>query len=226
MKAAHEWARAALGHDFADPRLLRRALTHRSLGADNYERLEFLGDRVLGRVVAAWLYETLPEATEGQLNQRMSKLVSREACAAVARRLGVPAHLRLGVQARSDGGFDSDNILGDAMEALIGAIWLEAGDAATEALVRQMWAAQFCSSAHAGKHPKSALQEWAAARMLPEPAYVTLKRSGPHHQPRFRVRLSVGDFPPVEAVGPSKQEAETEAARQFLRGHVHAADAS
>jgi ribonuclease-3 len=226
MKAARDWAESALGHAFADPALLRRALTHRSLGGENYERLEFLGDRVLGRVMAAWLFDAHPDEPEGRLNQRMSRLVSRETCAAVARRLGVPAHLRLGVQAKSDGGFDSDNILGDAMEALIGAIWLEAGDAATEALVRRMWAPLFDAADAPAKHPKSALQEWAAARMLPEPVYEMLKRSGPHHQPRFRVRLSVGGLGPVEAVGASKQEAETEAARRFLAEHAHAAHAA
>jgi len=223
MTSAREWARAALGHNFADPSLLKRALTHSSLGPENYERLEFLGDRVLGRVMAAWLYEAFPEESEGRLNQRMSRLVSRETCAHVARRLGVPEHLRLGLQARTDGGRDSDNILGDAMEALIGAIWLEAGDAATETLVRRMWAPVFAATTTAAKHPKSLLQEWAAARMLPEPVYELLARTGPHHQPRFCVRLTIGDLPPVEASGASKQEAETEAARRFLEDHVFSA---
>lgn len=224
MTSARDWARETLGHAFADPALLRRALTHRSLGTENYERLEFLGDRVLGRVMAAWLYEAFPADSEGRLNQRMSRLVSRETCAAVARRLGVAEHLRLGLQAKTDGGRDSDNILGDAMEALIGAIWLEAGDAATEALVRRMWAPVFATITTADKHPKSLLQEWAAARGLPEPVYALLKRTGPDHQPRFRVRLAIGDLPPVEAMGASKQEAETEAARRFLEDHVLAAE--
>jgi ribonuclease-3 len=225
MTAARDWARTALGHDFADPELLKRALTHRSLGPDNYERLEFLGDRVLGRVMASWLYQAFPQESEGKLNQRMSRLVSREACAAVARQLGVPEHLRLGVQAKTDGGRDSDNILGDAMEALIGAVWLEAGDAAAEALVRRVWSPHF-GAAPVAKHPKSALQEWAAARNGAEPCYELMKRSGPHHQPRFRVRLTVGDLPPVEAIGASKQEAETAAARAFLETHVAAAHAA
>jgi ribonuclease-3 len=225
MTSVQEWAETRLGHAFADPALLTRALTHRSLGAENYERLEFLGDRVLGRVVAAWLFETFPEEPEGKLNQRFSRLVSRETCAAVARQLGVGAHLRLGVQARSDGGRDSENILGDAMEALIGAVWLEAGDAAAEALIRRVWALRI-DGAELDKHPKSALQEWAAAMTLPEPVYALLKRSGPHHQPRFRVQLTVGALPPVEAVGASKQEAETAAARQFMETHALAARAA
>jgi ribonuclease-3 len=225
VTAALDWARDALGHDFQDPDLLRRALTHRSLGPENYERLEFLGDRVLGRVMAAWLFEAFPDEPEGKLNQRMSRLVSRENCATVARTLGVADHVRLGVQAKSDGGRDSDNILGDAMEALIGAIWLEAGDAVAEQLVRRIWSPHFGADPVA-KHPKSALQEWAAARNGAEPVYELMKRSGPHHQPRFRVRLTVGDMPPVEAIGASKQEAETTAARTFLETHVTAAHAA
>jgi ribonuclease-3 len=213
---AERWSRDVLGHAFADPALLARALTHRSMGADNNERLEFLGDRVLGLAVAEHLYRAHPAEPEGQLNRRFQLLVSRETCAAVARDLGVPAHVRLQAQARADGGLESDNILGDTLEAIIGAIFLDAGLAAAADFVARGFASRLGIEAQVTKHPKSALQEWALARSLPSPAYELVKRSGPHHAPRFRVRLTVGDLTPVEAMGGSKQEAETEAARQFL----------
>lgn len=210
------WSREVLGHAFADEGLLLRALTHRSIGADNYERLEFLGDRVLGLVIAEHLFRAFPGEPEGGLTRRFHHLVSRETCAAVARTLGVPARVRLNQQARSDGGADSDNILGDVMEALIGAVHADAGHGAAEALVLRAWADRLGHQVESTKHPKSALQEWALARGLKAPAYAMLRRSGPHHAPRFEVRLTVGDLPPVDASGGSKQEAETRAAELFL----------
>ncbi len=205
-----------LGHAFADEGLLLRALTHRSIGPDNFERLEFLGDRVLGLVIAEHLFRAFPGEPEGGLTRRFHHLVSRETCAAVARSLGVPGRVRLNQQARSDGGADSDNILGDVMEALIGAVHADAGHAAAEALVLRAWAPRLGCCVESVKHPKSALQEWALARNLRPPVYETIRRSGPHHAPRFEVRLTVGDLPCIEASGGSKQEAETRAAELFL----------
>lgn len=210
------WSREVLGHPFAEEALLLRALTHRSVGPDNYERLEFLGDRVLGLVIADQLFRAFPGEPEGGLTRRFHHLVSRETCAAVARALGVPGRVRLNQQARADGGADSDNILGDVMEALIGAVYADAGLAAAQALVLRAWAPRLGGRVESVKHPKSALQEWALARSLKPPAYETIGRSGPHHAPRFDVRLTVGDLPPVEASGGSKQEAETRAAELFL----------
>ncbi|MFQ3666540.1 MAG: ribonuclease III [Sphingomonadaceae bacterium] len=215
------WSRDVLGHTFADPSLLERALTHRSLGPDNFERLEFLGDRVLGMVIAGHLFRAFPQEPEGGLTRRFHRLVSRETCAQVARSLGVPERVRLNVQARSDGGADSENILGDVMEALIGAVWADAGEEAATALVLRAWGDRLRGSADAVKHPKSQLQEWALARNLSPPSYELVKRTGPHHMPRFQVRLTVGDLPPVEASGSSKQEAETEAARLLLGRVLH-----
>jgi ribonuclease-3 len=193
------------------------------MGTSNNERLEFLGDRVLGLAIAEHLYRAHPTEPEGQLNRRFQLLVSRETCAAVARDLDVPAHVRLQAQARADGGLDSDNILGDTLEAIIGAIFLDAGPAAATAFVLRAFASRLGLTAAVLKHPKSALQEWALARSWPSPAYELVKRTGPHHAPRFRVRLTVGDLAPVEAQGGSKQEAETEAARLFLESVGHAA---
>ena len=217
-KALHDWA-AANGFAAVPEAMLLAALTHKSYGPRNYERLEFLGDRVLGAAMGHWLFQRFPEDSEGQLTRRMAKLVSRETCARVARRIDIPHHVRLGVQARSDGGADSDNILGDVLEALIGALFLTAGMAAAEALVRQVFEPEITSAKDAPKHPKSAVQEWAAARALRAPGYQLLNRSGPHHNPRFLVELTVAHLPPVQAEGSSKQEAETLAATRFLKEH-------
>lgn len=210
------WIEQATGHRPADAALFERALTHSSRGPDHYERLEFLGDRVLGLSVAAWLYELFPHEPEGKLSRRFNELVSGSACAEVARELGVGAQVRLGKQARDDGASDSDNVLGDIVEALIGAIFLEAGFEAAERFVRRAWAVRVDLGARAPKHPKSALQEWAAANERKPPVYELKSRSGPHHSPTFIVEVSIRGVGEASAEGPSKQEAETEAAKALL----------
>lgn len=214
------WADAALGASFKDKKLLQSALTHKSVGADNYERLEFLGDRILGAVIADWLFADFPNEPEGKLTRRFHQLVSREICARVARAIGVPDVVRLGQQARADGGANSDNILGDVMEALIGAVYLDRGVNAVSEMIRRLWAPEVSTAAEAPKHPKMQLQEWAAAQNLKVPVYTLLGRSGPHHNPRFRVELTILGLPAVEAEGSSKQDAETAAARAFLDAHA------
>lgn len=211
-----DWAEEALGHRFAEATLLRRALTHRSHGGEDYERLEFLGDRVLGCVMADWLFERFASEPEGRLTRRFATLVSRETCAEVARALGLGTKLRLGLQARTDGGARSGNILGDAVEALIGALWLDGGLEAARRFVRAAWEPHIAGLARAPKHPKSALQEWAASTNAGEPAYELVARTGLHHAPTFRVRVTLRGRDPVEAEGSSKQEAETEAAKAML----------
>ncbi len=213
------WAERALGIGFADATLLSSAVTHKSVSAHNYERLEFLGDRVLGLVVSEWLVAAFPSEPEGKLTRRFHQLVSRESCAAVARRVGVPQVVQLGAQARSDGGANSDNILGDVMEALIGAVYLDQGLEAARTLIRRLWD-DAGSAAEAPKHPKMQLQEWAAAKSLKPPVYHLKGRTGPHHNPRFHVELAIAPYPPVQAEGGSKQDAETQAARAFLEAHA------
>jgi len=212
------WVAATLGHRPRDPALFARALTHSSHDGPSYERLEFLGDRVLGLATAAWLVERFPDEPEGKLSARLNALVSREACADVGRALGVPAHLRLGRQARDDGAQDSDNVVGDVVEALIGALFTEAGFDAAAAFVRQTWSARLDRLATAPKHPKSALQEWAAAHRCRPPAYSLVARDGPHHAPSFTVRVEVGGKAggAAEARGSSKHEAETAAAEALM----------
>ena len=209
--------RETLGHEPKDPALFEAALTHASTRGDNYERLEFLGDRVLGLVMARWLYERFPTEPEGKLSQRFNTLVDRVTCSDVGREIGLPALIRLGKQARDDGANWSDNVVGDVVEALIGAIFLEAGFENAEALIRRLWSPLIDQQRGAPKHPKSALQELAAARDLPNPHYEVLARTGAHHSPKFTIRVSIRTLGEAEAEGPSKQEAETEAAKALLQ---------
>ncbi|WP_404366220.1 ribonuclease III [Sphingomonas sp. MMS24-J45] len=211
-----EWLTQALGHRPHDLAPYERALTHGSQAAANYERLEFLGDRVLGLVMAEWLFELFPQEPEGALSKRLNALVTGAICADVARGLGVAAHLRLGKQARDDGASDSDNVLGDVMEALIGALYLETGLDGARGAIRSAWGDRASRVLSAPQHPKSALQEWAAAHNRKAPAYEVVERSGPHHAPRFRVKATLGTFAEAEAEGSSKQEAETAAAAALL----------
>ncbi|MBA3837936.1 MAG: ribonuclease III [Sphingomonas sp.] len=210
------WLADALGATPRDLALYQRALTHGSQGAANYERLEFLGDRVLGLTIAEWLYERFPNEAEGALSKRLNALVSGTVCAEIARELSLAVHLRLGKQARDDGAFDSDNVLGDAVEALIGALFLDHGLAAARGAVRQLWASRIERDVRAPQHPKSALQEWAAAHQRRPPEYAIVERSGPHHAPRFTVKVAIGKLAEAVAEGASKQEAETAAAAALL----------
>jgi ribonuclease III len=205
-----------IGHTPADERLFERALTHGSHGGDTYERLEFLGDRVLGLVIAAWLYERFPAEPEGKMSRRYNALVTRETCAEVGRAIALPPHIKLGKQAREDHANLSDNVVGDVVEALIGALYIDAGLAPAEAFVKRHWAAFLDDQKRAPMHPKSGLQEVAAARNLGVPLYEMVSRFGPHHAPRFRVKVSLARHGEAEAEGDSKQEAETAAAAALL----------
>ena len=155
---------AALGFPPTDMALYEQALTHGSASRTTYERLEFLGDRVLGLVVAEWLYERFPDEPEGQMSRRYNALVARETCADVGRERGVPAQIRLGRQAREDHATESDNVIGDVVESLIGALYFDGGYAAARDFIRSAWAPWLDSQKGAPVHPKSALQELAAAR--------------------------------------------------------------
>ncbi|WP_374137440.1 MULTISPECIES: ribonuclease III [unclassified Sphingomonas] len=211
-----DWLTSLLGIEPRDAALYHRALTHGSQAAANYERLEFLGDRVLGLVIAEWLFELFEGEPEGQLSKRLNALVTGPVCAGVARAHGVPARLKLGKQARDDGATDSDNVLGDVMEALIGALYLDHGLPAVRAAIRRLWGDIVTSQARAPQHPKSALQEWAAAHNRRPPDYAIIDRSGPQHAPVFTVRVTIGKLAEASATGTSKQEAETAAAAALL----------
>ena len=210
-----QWLEAS-GFTVRDEAIWREALTHGSTGDDkDYQRLEFLGDRVLGLSIAGWLFDGNRDA-EGKLAQRLNALVSKQTCADVARGLGAAEHVRLGKQAREDGAADSTNVMGDIMESLLGANFREAGFDATRDLVHHLWQAQVDGGAGRLKHPKSALQEWAAGNQRKPPEYELVDRSGPDHDARFTVRVSVKNVGEAEAVAASKQEAETAAAKAFM----------
>jgi ribonuclease-3 len=210
------WIEEQTGHSPRDIALFRRAVTHSSRGGADYERLEFLGDRVLGIAMAWWLYSCFPDEPEGNLSRRLNVLVSRETCAEVARAIGLNAQMRLGKQALDDGAADSDNVLGDMIEALLGALFIEAGLDTAAAFVRQHWEGLLDRQVSAPKHPKSTLQEWAAANNRKPPEYGLVERLGPQHAPRFLVEVSIRGVGEARAEGTSKQEAETEAAKALL----------
>ncbi|MFN2473321.1 MAG: ribonuclease III [Sphingomicrobium sp.] len=204
------------GEPPGDPDLFQRAMTHGSASGETYERLEFLGDRVLGVAIAHWLYERFPGEPEGKLSRRYNVLVARETCGEIGRTLGLPAHIRIGKQAREDRANMSDNIIGDVVEALLGALYLDLGPAAADAFVRRHWTPYLDGQRGAPVHPKSGLQEVAAAKNLGTPVYEMMARSGPHHSPTFRVKVSLVRGGEAEAEGLSKQEAETAAAAALL----------
>ncbi len=204
------------GFAVRDEALWVEALTHGSTGERrDYQRLEFLGDRVLGLAISEWLYESGTD-DEGKLAQRLNALVSKGACASVARGLGASGHVILGKQARDDGAANSENVLGDIMESLLGAQFRETGYDAARDMVRKLWSKAVDSQAGRAKHPKSALQEWAAGNRRKPPRYELVDRSGPDHAATFTIRVSVNAVGEAEATANSKQEAETLAAKAFM----------
>lgn len=216
-ETARVFISAQAGREPVDEMLWLEALTHGSTGHErNYERLEFLGDRVLGLSIAEWLFSASGDA-EGKLSQRLNALVSRATCARVARSIDLGPHMLLGKQARDDGGFDSDNILGDVMEALIGACFVDHGFEQARIMVRSLWAEEVDGKAGKRKHPKSALQEWTVGNKRKMPEYSLIERSGPDHNLRFTVLVEVNGIGEAQATATSKQDAETLAAEEFLR---------
>jgi ribonuclease-3 len=212
-----EWARTRLGHEFKDIGLVRRALTHSSAaqGANSYQRLEFLGDRILGCSVAAWLYTTHDEA-EGRLTARLHALVEGPANAEVARALVVPERLIIETNARAKGLHQSENVLGDVAEALVAALYLDGGWAVADAFVRREWARLLEAGPRLLIDPKSRLQEWALKRRRGMPIYVVIDRQGPDHAPRFTVEAQLRGEESARGEGASKQEAEKAAATNLL----------
>lgn len=212
-----DWAEQSLGHRFVDPSLLRRALTHNSAaqGAASYQRLEFLGDRVLGCAIAAMLFAAHDEA-EGKLTARLHALVEGPANAEVARHLGVEARLIMEPSARLKGLAASDNVLGDVAEALVAALFLDAGWPTAQAFVLKEWGRLEAEGRQALSDPKSRLQEWALKRRLGMPSYIVIDRQGPDHAPTFTIEASVRGHPVAQASGTSKQEAEKAAALLLL----------
>jgi ribonuclease-3 len=209
-----------LGHRFRNRDLLDLALTHVSApgaGAGvSYQRLEFLGDRVLGLAVAEMLYAAFPDAAEGELSRRLAELVRRESCAEAALAWDVGAHLKLGAGEVHSGGRRNTAILADACEAIIGAAFLDAGYEAAKALVGRAFAERLAAPRRPLRDPKTALQEWAQGRGLSAPVYAVVEQIGPDHAPKFRVSAAVDGLERGLGTGSSKRAAEQDAARSLL----------
>lgn len=209
-----------LGYRFRNEALLARALTHSSLrGArkvrDDNERLEFVGDRVLGLAIVEMLEETYPEAAEGELARHLNRLVRGEACAKVGRDLGLGDYLMLSESEAGSGGRAKTTILADAVEAVLGAVFLEAGFDKARDVVRRLWQTD-AAAGQATADPKSALQEWAQGRGLSLPSYVEIARTGPDHAPHFTSEVRIRGKAPARGEGASKRAAEQAAAMALL----------
>ena len=213
---------ARIGYRFADPALLDHALTHISaLGgvrnrSGSYQRLEFLGDHVLGLVVSDMLFRAFPRADEGELSRRLADLVRKEACADVAQAIELGGAIRLGASESNAGGRSRIAILADVCEALIGAVFLDGGYEAAAALITRLWDGRMRAPKRPLRDAKTMLQEWAQAQGLPTPAYREVERKGPDHDPEFRVTVELPDRLPAEGIGRSKRSAEQAAASVML----------
>jgi ribonuclease III len=210
---------ARLGHDFAHPDLLIRAVTHASISTpqrpDN-QRLEFLGDRVLGLVIAETLLGADKAASEGLLAPRFNALVRKETCAAVARELALGDVLKLGRSEMMSGGRRKEALLGDAMEAVVAAVYLDGGLEAARAVILRLWKDRIGSVKADARDAKTALQEWAQARALPPPSYTVLGREGPDHQPMFTVEVRLESGEAEVARAGTKRQAEQACAKALL----------
>ena len=212
---------ARLGHTFRDPALLDRALTHVSAAAGEHaqsnQRLEFLGDRVLGLSVAELLYAAFPIATEGELSRRLSVLVRRESCADMAEQWSLGGFLHLGSGEGKAGGRRNRATLADATEAVLGAVFLDAGYEAAKGVIERALGEQIRASVSPLRDPKTALQEWAQGEGKPTPTYTVVERTGPDHAPRFAVAARIRGVEEGVGAGSSKREAEQSAALVVLR---------
>lgn len=210
-----------LDHNFSNPELLRRALTHSSARtrvsrSHDYERLEFLGDRVLGLVISELLIERFPDAREGDLARRFNRLVRKETCAEVAEEIDLGEFVIMSASEAESGGRGKQTILGDACEAVLGAVFRDAGYEAARAVIRRFWSERLGDDTVPLRDAKSALQEWAQGRSLPLPEYSETAREGPDHAPRFTTSVKVEGLKPATGEGASKRAAEQSAAAAML----------
>lgn len=206
-------AQTILGHAFGDEALLEAALLHPSAGSAGtmFERLEFLGDRVLGMAVADLLYAAYPADPEGVLSRRLAALVRKETCAEIMLESGLDEHLQLAGDVRGN-----RTIQGDACEALIGALYLDGGYDAAKGFVARFWHGRLLNPPASLRDPKTRLQEWSLARGLGVPRYETVEREGPDHAPLFTVAVHIGEEHQARGQGSSKRQAEMQAAERLL----------
>jgi ribonuclease-3 len=221
-KAATAALEARIGHKFADAALLATAFTHVSAlksarkRGESYQRLEFLGDHVLGLIVSDMLYRAFPNANEGELSKRLADLVRKESCADVAMSLGLLDDIKLGAVGAGAGARLRKSVLGDICEAVIGAVFLDGGYAAASQFVERNWTERMHKPRRPLRDPKTVLQEWAQGKGLPTPVYREIERTGPHHDPQFRVAVELPGLAPAEGVGGSKRAAEKVAASVMI----------
>ena len=221
-KAAAKIIERRIGHTFADASLLATAFTHVSAlksarnRADSYQRLEFLGDHVLGLIVSDMLYRAFPKADEGELSKRLADLVRKEACVDVARSLGLDEAIKLGSVGAGASARLRKSVLGDICEAVIGAIFLDGGYKASVEFVERNWTERMRKPVRPLRDPKTVLQEWAQGKGLPTPSYREIERTGPHHDPQFRVAVELPGLKAAEGIGGSKRAAEKVAATAML----------
>jgi ribonuclease-3 len=206
----------AIGYSFKNKSLAADALTHSSMGAKNNERLEFLGDRVLALVVAETILQKHSGEKEGDLAKRLSVLVQGEVIAEIAAEIRLGDHVIISAGERNAGAAESENILSDALEALLGAVYLDGGLAPCQTLIANLWNTRLDNMKTPPQHPKARVQEWAQGRGLPLPVYKIVDRTGPDHAPVFSIELSVEGFDPVMGQGRSRPAAEKDAAIFFL----------
>jgi len=217
VSAAGKALAEALGHDFAQPALLDQALTHPSAAArTTYERLEFLGDRVLGLIIADMVFRTYPDEPEGALARRFAALVRKEALARIAEAIDLGTHLRLSRGEAGQGGRGSQTLLADACEAVIAALFVDGGFEAARRFVERWWRPMLAEQAGPPQDDKTALQEWAQGRGLPLPVYRLRSTEGPPHDPIFDIEVSLPDHAPAQGRGSSRRAAETAAAAALL----------
>lgn len=207
-----------LGYSFKDESLIREALTHPSLeGTPSYQRLEFIGDRVLGLAIAAWMFELHPNADEGGLASRHTNLVRREACAKIAADLNLGDFIHMAKSSEDTGGRKRETIIADVCESVIGAIYLEAGYLEAEKFIRKFWHEMAHNVKVAKRDAKTRLQELVQSRRKSTPVYTTIDKSGPDHQPTFTIVVSVQGEGEETAKGFSKRDAEQLAAEKILK---------
>jgi ribonuclease-3 len=221
-KAANAAIEARIGHKFSDPALLTTALTHVSAlkaarkRSDSYQRLEFLGDHVLGLVVSDMLFRAFPSADEGELSKRLADLVRQESCVDVAKSLALVDDIKLGAVGAGASARLRKSVLGDICEAVIGAVFLDGGYGAAAQFVERNWTERMRKPRRPLRDPKTVLQEWAQGKGLPTPVYREIERTGPHHDPQFRVAVDLPGLAPAEGVGNNKRAAEKVAASVMI----------
>lgn len=206
-----------LGYKFGNSDLLITAITHASIEKiRNYERLEFLGDRVLGLMVAEHLFIRFPHEPEGDLAKRLAALVQGSFLARIAGDMELAPYIRFSESEKVAGGRENENILADVVEAIIGALYIDGGLEPCRVFIEKYWDTYFDKMTAPPQHPKTRLQEWVQAKGLPLPEYTIVNQHGPDHAPMFDVQLSIAGHDPVQASGKSRQEAEKQAAKAFL----------